>query len=153
MRRCLRLEASLRHRPRLRIATPPEYRPAPEITQQAQDRAEQAGTELSLMDDPYAAVRGADFIYTDTWYSMGQEAEAAERRPIFKGYQVNAELLRAAGPGVKILHCLPAHRGDEITDEVLDGPASVVYDQAENRLHAQKALLVELLAHPRGAGE
>ena len=135
----------------LRIATPPSYRPSPEITQQAESLAEDAGTELSLMDDPYAAVRGADFIYTDTWYSMGQEAEAAERRPIFKGYQVNAELLRAAGPGVKILHCLPAHRGDEITDEVLDGPASVVYDQAENRLHAQKALLVELLAHPRAA--
>ena len=133
----------------LRIATPPSYRPSPEITQQAESLAEDAGTELSLMDDPYAAVRGADFIYTDTWYSMGQEAEAAERRPIFKGYQVNAELLRAAGPGVKILHCLPAHRGDEITDEVLDGPASVVYDQAENRLHAQKALLVWLLAKRR----
>jgi ornithine carbamoyltransferase len=137
----------------MRIATPPDYRPAPAITKQAEDRAEEAGTELSLMDDPYAAVRGADFIYTDTWYSMGQEAEAAQRRPIFKGYQVNAELLRAAGPNVKILHCLPAHRGDEITNEVLDGPASIVYDQAENRLHAQKALLVELLAHPRGNGE
>jgi ornithine carbamoyltransferase len=137
----------------MRIATPPSYRPAPEIMQQAEERAEEAGTELSVMDDPYAAVRGADFIYTDTWYSMGQEAEAAERRPVFKSYQVNAELLRAAGPNTKVLHCLPAHRGDEITDEVLDGPASVVYDQAENRLHAQKALLVELLAHPRGSGE
>jgi ornithine carbamoyltransferase len=137
----------------MRIATPPGYRPAPEITRQAEERAEEAGTELSLMDDPYAAVRGADFIYTDTWYSMGQEAEAEQRRPIFKPYQVNAALLRAAGPNTKVLHCLPAHRGDEITDEVLDGPASLVYDQAENRLHAQKALLVELLAHPRGSGE
>jgi ornithine carbamoyltransferase len=137
----------------MRIATPPGYRPAPEITRQAEERAEEAGTELSLMDDPYAAVRGADFIYTDTWYSMGQEAEAEQRRPIFKPYQVNAALLRAAGPNTKVLHCLPAHRGDEITNEVLDGPASLVYDQAENRLHAQKALLVELLAHPRGSGE
>jgi ornithine carbamoyltransferase len=137
----------------MRIATPSGYRPAPEITRQAEERAEEAGTELSLMDDPYAAVRGADFIYTDTWYSMGQEAEAEQRRPIFKPYQVNAELLRAAGPNTKVLHCLPAHRGDEITNEVLDGPASLVYDQAENRLHAQKALLVELLAHPRGSGE
>jgi ornithine carbamoyltransferase len=137
----------------MRIATPPSYRPAPEIMKRAEERAEEAGTELSVMDDPYAAVRGADFIYTDTWYSMGQEAEAAERRPVFKSYQVNAELLRAAGPNTKVLHCLPAHRGDEITDEVLDGPASIVYDQAENRLHAQKALLVELLAHPRGSGE
>jgi ornithine carbamoyltransferase len=137
----------------LRIATPPDYRPTPEITRAAEERAEEARTELSLMDDPLAAVRGADFIYTDTWYSMGQEAEAAARRPIFKPYQVNAELLRAAGPKVKVLHCLPAHRGDEITDEVLDGPASLVYDQAENRLHAQKALLVELLAHPRVVGK
>jgi ornithine carbamoyltransferase len=136
----------------MRIATPPEYRPASEITQQAQDRAEQAGTELSLMDDPVAAVKGADFVYTDTWYSMGQEAEAAERRPIFKQYQVNADLLKAAGPKVKVLHCLPAHRGDEIADDVLDGPSSLVYDQAENRLHAQKSLLVELLAHSRGPG-
>jgi ornithine carbamoyltransferase len=137
----------------VRIATPPDYRPAPEITRQAEELAEAASTELQIGDDPYGAVRGADFIYTDTWYSMGQEAEAAERRPIFKSYQVNAELLRAAGSGTKILHCLPAHRGDEITDDVLDGPSSVVYDQAENRLHAQKALLVELLGRPRGTGE
>jgi ornithine carbamoyltransferase len=137
----------------MRIATPPDYRPATAITQAAEERAEAAGTELSLMDDPYAAVRGADFIYTDTWFSMGQEAEAATRRPIFQPYQVNAELLRAAGPQAKVLHCLPAHRGEEITDEVLDGPACIAYDQAENRLHAQKALLVELLAHPHVAEE
>jgi len=137
----------------VRIATPPAYRPAPEITRQAEALAEEASTELQIGDDPFGAVRGADFIYTDTWYSMGQEAEAAERRPIFKGYQVNAELLRAAGDGVKVLHCLPAHRGDEITDEVLDGPSSVVYDQAENRLHAQKALLVELLGRSCGDAE
>lgn len=132
----------------MRIATPPGFRPAPAITRQAEHLAEQAGTELSLTDDPFGAVRGADFIYTDTWYSMGQETEAAARRPIFRAYQVNAELLRAANPEAKVLHCLPAHRGDEITDEALDGPASVVYDQAENRLHAQKALLVQLLGQP-----
>ena len=137
----------------LRIATPPEYRPAPEITAQAEALAEAASTELQIGDDPFGAVRGADFIYTDTWYSMGQEDEAAQRRPVFRPYQVNAELVQAAGNGVKILHCLPAHRGDEIADDVLDGPASIVYDQAENRLHAQKALLVELLGRPRGDGE
>jgi ornithine carbamoyltransferase len=137
----------------VRLATPPTYRPSPEITRQAEALAEEASTELQIGDDPYGAVRGADFIYTDTWYSMGQEDEAAERRPIFKEYQVNAGLLKTAGSGTKILHCLPAHRGDEITDEILDGPASVVYDQAENRLHAQKALLVELLGQPRGDGE
>jgi ornithine carbamoyltransferase len=137
----------------IRIATPPAYRPDPEVTAQAEVLAEEAGTELQIADDPVGAVRGADFIYTDTWYSMGQEDEAALRRPIFKPYQVNVELLRAAGNGAKIMHCLPAHRGDEITDEVLDGPASIVYDQAENRLHAQKALLIELLGRRREGGE
>ncbi len=136
----------------LRIATPPAHRPSPEVAQRAEEFAEEAGTELQIADDPFGAVRGADFIYTDTWYSMGQEGEAAARRPVFKPYQVNAELLRAAGPGAKVLHCLPAHRGDEIADEILDGPSSVVYDQTENRLHAQKALLVELLGRGRGAG-
>lgn len=137
----------------VRVATPPKFRPAAEVTRQAEALAEEDGTEVSLMDDPYAAVRGADVIYTDTWYSMGQEDEAAERRPIFRDYQVNDELLRAAGPNTKVLHCLPAHRGDEITDAVIDGPASLVYDQAENRLHAQKALLVELLGAPPGTEE
>jgi ornithine carbamoyltransferase len=137
----------------LRIATPPAYRPSPEITRQAEERAEVAGTELHVTDDPHGAVREADFIYTDTWFSMGQEDEAARRRPIFKPYQVNAELLRVAGRAVKVLHCLPAHRGEEMTDEILDGPACIAYDQAENRLHAQKALLVELLRRARGDEE
>jgi ornithine carbamoyltransferase len=137
----------------IRVATPEGYRPAAEVTRQTEALAEELGTELSIMADPFQAVRGADFIYTDTWYSMGQEEEAEQRRPIFRSYQVNAELLRAAGPQAKVLHCLPAHRGDEITDDVMDGPASVVFDQAENRLHAQKALLVELLGGPRRDGE
>jgi ornithine carbamoyltransferase len=137
----------------VRVATPPNYRPAAEITCRAESLAEEIGSELTITDDPYVAVRGADVIYTDTWYSMGQEAEAAERRPIFRSYQVNDDLLRAAGPTTRVLHCLPAHRGDEITDAVIDGPASLVYDQAENRLHAQKALLVELLGAPPGSEE
>jgi ornithine carbamoyltransferase len=137
----------------VRVATPPAYRPAADITRRAEALAEEVGSELTLTDDPYAAVRGVDFIYTDTWYSMGQEAEAAERRPIFRSYQLNDDLLRAAGPNTKVLHCLPAHRGDEITDAVIDGPASFVYDQAENRLHAQKALLVELLGALLGSEE
>jgi ornithine carbamoyltransferase len=137
----------------VRVATPDGYGPDAAITQRSTTRAHKAGTELRVLQDPVEAVRGADFIYTDTWYSMGQETEAAVRRPIFRPYQVNANLLKTAGTDVKVLHCLPAHRGEEITDEVLDGPACIAYDQAENRLHAQKALLVELLGGPRRGGE
>jgi len=131
----------------VRVATPPDYRPDPDVTDRAREQAERAGTELRLLDDPVEAVRGAGFVYTDTWFSMGQEDEAEERRAIFGRYQVNAELLRAAGPSAVAMHCLPAHRGEEITDDVLDGPRCIAYDQAENRVHAQKALLVELLGH------
>ena len=151
------LLAAPRVRIGLRIATPPQYRPDPAIVARARVLAEEAGVELTLLDDPIDAVRGVDFIYTDTWFSMGQEDEADERRAVFAPYQVNDELLRAAGPRALVLHCLPAHRGEEITDEVLDGPRCIAYDQAENRLHAQKALLVELLSlepavpsHPQG---
>jgi ornithine carbamoyltransferase len=98
-----------------------------------------------LTNDPIAAARGADVIYTDTWTSMGQENEAAKRRRDFKNFQVNAALLRHAKPGAVVMHCLPAHRGEEITDEVIDGPQSVVLEQAENRLHAQKAVMIWLL--------
>ncbi|MCC6174292.1 MAG: ornithine carbamoyltransferase [Chloroflexi bacterium] len=139
----------------MRLATPPDFRPDLEIATEAQARARVAGTEMRIQTDPFDAVGGAGFIYTDTWFSMGQEAEAEARRPIFAPYQVNARLLAAAGSNVKVLHCLPAHRGEEITDDVLDGPACIAYDQAENRLHAQKALLVELLTpgtEGQGAG-
>ena len=135
----------------LRVATPPQFRPDAEITREALDLAEAAGTELSVADDPAEAVRGANFVYTDTWFSMGQEDEADDRRAHFKPYQVNDDLLRAAGPQALVMHCLPAHRGEEITDEVLDGPRCIAYDQAENRVHAQKGLLVELLG-VRGQG-
>jgi ornithine carbamoyltransferase len=100
---------------------------------------------IEIMHDPRRAVEGANAVYTDAWYSMGQEGEAELRRPIFQAYQLNADLLAHAAPDAVAMHCLPAHRGQEITDEVLDGPASVAYDQAENRLHAQKALVLELL--------
>ena len=102
------------------------------------------GSSLEITNDPAAAVRGADAVYTDVWASMGQESEAAERRKIFAPFQVNAPLMSYAAPGALFMHCLPAHRGDEVTDEVIDSPASVVFDQAENRLHTQKALLAML---------
>ena len=114
----------------------------------AEPLAAKSGARITLVEDPVEAVKGASFVYTDTWTSMGQEQEAEVRRRIFAGYQVNAELL-AHAPEAFVLHCLPAHRGEEITDEVLDGPRSIVFDQAENRLHAQKAILERLLAAPR----
>jgi ornithine carbamoyltransferase len=110
----------------------------------AEQAAAGSGATLEFSRDP-AAVAGADIIFTDTWASMGQEAEAEKRRPIFRPYQVNPELLSKANEGCLVMHCLPAHRGEEITDEVMDGPQSVVFDEAENRLHAQKALLALLL--------
>jgi ornithine carbamoyltransferase len=104
-----------------------------------------AGGRLVFDPDPAAVVAGADIIYTDAWTSMGQEAEAETRRDVFRGYQVNQALLAAAGPDALVMHCLPAHRGEEITSEVMDGPRSIIFDQSENRLHVQKALLVALL--------
>jgi ornithine carbamoyltransferase len=127
----------------LRFACPDGYEPDPLIMEQAQ--AGNTSGALELFRDPREAVQGADAVYTDSWYSMGQESEADIRAPIFRRYQINAELLSYAAPNAVAMHCLPAHRGQEITDEVMDGPASVVYDQAENRLHAQKALLLRLL--------
>jgi ornithine carbamoyltransferase len=104
------------------------------------------GLELDVSDDPARAVAGADAIYTDTWASMGQEQEAEARRKVFPPFQVNADLLQKAEKHTVVLHCLPAHRGEEITDEVADGPQSLLFPQAENRLHAQKAILVRLMS-------
>jgi len=127
----------------LRVSTPDGYEPDSAILEQA---AADTNGSIELFRDPHQAVFDADAIYTDAWYSMGQESEADLRAPQFRAYQVNSALLESASPDVLVLHCLPAHRNQEITDEVLDGPHSVVYDQAENRLHVQKALLVRLLA-------
>lgn len=129
----------------LRIATPPGFEPDRTVVRDAMEFAQSVGTELSIGTDPAVAAKGADFIATDAWFSMGQEDERDARRDIFQPFQVNADLLSIAGPSVKVMHCLPAHRGDEITDDVLDSDASIVFDQAENRLHAQKALLYLLL--------
>jgi ornithine carbamoyltransferase len=130
----------------VRLAHPPGYAPNQRIVAMAQRFAAATGARLVFSDDPAEAVRGAAVVYTDAWTSMGQEAEAEERRDAFAGYQVNAALLRSAGPDALVMHCLPAHRGEEITDEVMDGPRSLIWEQSENRLHAQKALLVALLA-------
>jgi len=129
----------------LSSATPDGYHPDPTIVSQAQTLAQKSGAELDFFTEPAAAVKGADAVYTDVWVSMGEEAEQTAREKAFAGFQVNAALLAQANPGAFVMHDLPAHRGLEITDEVIEGPQSIVWDQAENRLHAQKAILEELL--------
>jgi len=125
------------------LACPAGYEPDPDIVRQA--RAE--GVSVEVTTDPAAAARDADVIYTDVWASMGQEGEKAERQRHFRPYQVNADILGLARPDAVVMHCLPAHRGEEITSEVIDGPQSIVLDQAENRLHVQKGILVWLNEH------
>lgn len=125
----------------VRIASPLGYELDAESVAAASRRADMSGGSVSTMSDPVEAVHGADVVYTDTWTSMGQELEAKRRLEAFTDYQVDARLVGSASPGASVMHCLPAHRGEEITDDVLDGPQSVVLDQAENRLHAQQALL------------
>ncbi|EME60725.1 MULTISPECIES: ornithine carbamoyltransferase [Rhodococcus] len=127
------------------IAAPAGFAPDPAVVAAARARAAETGAQITLTEDARAAATGADALVTDTWTSMGQENDGLDRVGPFRPYQVNAELLALADPKAVVLHCLPAHRGDEVTDEVLDGPQSVVWDEAENRLHAQKALLVWLL--------
>jgi ornithine carbamoyltransferase len=127
------------------IASPPGYELPAGVVEQGKRMAGESGGQVRLLTDPREAVRGAQAIYTDTWISMGQEEDSARRESAFHGYQVNAELVRQADKSAVVLHCLPAHRGQEITDEVADGPQSQIFPQAENRLHAQKAILVKLL--------
>jgi ornithine carbamoyltransferase len=129
----------------VRIATPAAYRPAADVVAAAERIAAQTGGSVLVTDDLAAAVTGADAVATDTWVSMGQEDEAAAREQPFVPYRLDAAALALAAPDALVLHCLPAYRGKEITAEVLDGPQSVVWDEAENRLHAQKALLTWLL--------
>jgi ornithine carbamoyltransferase len=127
------------------VATPKGYEPSVEITGAARALAAISGGAVEVIHDPVEAVGGADAVYTDVWASMGQESEAADRRKIFAPYQVNQNLFSYAAGHAVFMHCLPAHRGDEVTEAVIDSPRSVVFDQAENRLHIQKAILVLLL--------
>ncbi len=129
----------------VRVATPPGFEPIPQVVQRATEIAASTGGSVRLTHDPIEASRDADVLYTDVWASMGQEAEAEERALVFPAYALDADKVAVARPDVTVLHCLPAHRGQEITDEVIDGPHSAVWDQAENRLHTQKALLLFLL--------
>ena len=129
----------------LRIATPPGYEPAAEIVATAQERARETGGSISLTHDPVKAVRAADAVYADTWTSMGHETEREARRAAFAGFRVDRALMARAARTAIFLHCLPAHRGEEVTDEVMDGPASRVWPQAANRLHTETALLYTVL--------
>ncbi|MGO9511548.1 MAG: ornithine carbamoyltransferase [Mycobacterium sp.] len=131
------------------VAAPDGFTPDPALVAAAQRRAQATGASVTVTADAEAAAAGADVLVTDTWTSMGQEDDGLDRVEPFRPFQVNSRLVELADPEVIVLHCLPAHRGDEITDEVMDGPASAVWDEAENRLHAQKALLVWLLDRSR----
>jgi ornithine carbamoyltransferase len=130
----------------MKIATPKGYEPKPEIVAHGLNLAKKSKAKISLTNEPIEAVKDSEFIYTDTWTSMGQESESEKRKTIFGKFQVNRQLLNNAPRGHCVMHCLPAHRGEEITDEVLDGPHSIVLEQAENRLHIQRAILATLLA-------
>ena len=131
------------------VATPPGFEPDAEAMAWCRERCEETHAVCTVTNDPEMACFGADVVYTDVWASMGQEAEAEKRLSVFRPYQVNAKLFGVAKPEAIFLHCLPAHRGDEVTDEVIDSPRSFVFQQAENRLHAQKAILLELMAEKR----
>jgi ornithine carbamoyltransferase len=129
------------------IASPRGYEPRPDAIAWALRRASQTRGKVTVTNDPGAAVAGAEVVYTDVWTSMGQESEAQERRQVFRPYQVNGELFALAKPDAIFMHCLPAHRGEEVTTDVIDSAHSVVLQQAENRLHVQKAVLIELMKH------
>lgn len=132
------------------VASPPGFEPNPGVVSRAKEIATKTGSRITVTNDPMLAVTGADVVYTDVWTSMGQESEYAQRLGIFAPYQVNARLVSAADPAALVMHCLPAHRGEEITEGVIESPRSVVFDQAENRLHAEKAVLVLLLGEGKG---
>jgi ornithine carbamoyltransferase len=129
----------------VRVATPPGYEPIPQIVRRTEEIGEETGGSALVTNDAEKAVAGADVLYTDVWASMGQEEEAEDRMLVFQAYRLDLAAVERAAPDAIVMHCLPAHRGQEITDEVIDGPHSVVWDQAENRLHTQKALLLWLL--------
>jgi ornithine carbamoyltransferase len=131
------------------VCVPKGYEPDARIFREAQKKARKSGARIVLSADPLQAAEGAEVLYTDVWTSMGKEREDVRRKSLFKDYQVNQALLARAKEDVLVMHCLPAHRGEEITDEVMDGPHSIVFDQAENRLHAQKAILEALLGQEK----
>jgi ornithine carbamoyltransferase len=132
---------------KITVASPPGYEPKPEIVGHALVIAARTGAVIEITNDPLAAVSDADAVYADLWASMGQEQEAAQRRVIFAPYQVNESLMAMAAPHAVFMHCLPAHRGEEVTSQVMDSPQSIVFDQAENRMHVQKAILLLLLGN------
>lgn len=139
------LSAAAKAGSKMSVATPPGYEPDPEIRKQAEEDGKETGASFSFTNDPSEAVENADAIYTDTWASMGQEQEKEKRGKIFAPFQVNKSLMAKAKKGVFFMHCLPAHRGEEVTDDVIDSSQSIVYDQAENRLHVQKVIMLSLL--------
>jgi ornithine carbamoyltransferase len=132
----------------LRIATPAGYAPNPRVVEHAEALAATSGARITVGDDPVTAVSGAVAVHTDTWVSMGDEGSESQRYAAFQAYRVDQALMAKADPKAVFMHCLPAHRGDEVTASVLDGPQSIVFEQAENRLHVQKAILVRLLGRP-----
>ncbi len=130
----------------INVASPKGYSPSEEVVKLSLAIAGDTGSRIKITEDPFSAVRDAQVVYTDVWASMGQEEEINKRKIIFKDFQINAKLLANASPEVLVMHCLPAHRGEEIADEVMDSGNSIVFDQAENRMHVQKAILIKLLA-------
>jgi len=134
----------------IRIATPSGYGPDPQLLADAREIAAETGANIDMFNNPYEAVSGVDAVYTDTWVSMGQERETEQRQAIFTPYQVNEALMAEAATDAVFMHCLPAHRGQEVTDAVIDSPQSIVFDQAENRMHVQKAILLLLLGGGMG---
>ena len=139
------LSAAAKAGSKMSVATPPGYEPDSEIRKQAEEDGKETGASFSFTNDPSEAVENADAVYTDTWASMGQEQEKEKRGEIFAPFQVNKSLMAKAKKGVFFMHCLPAHRGEEVTDDVIDSSQSIVYDQAENRLHVQKVIMLSLL--------
>jgi len=127
------------------IGAPKGYQPLDDVLEKAQDVAESSGSKITVTEDVFEAAKGADVLYTDVWTSMGQESEKNTREEAFAGYQINEDVIKVADKNVIVLHCLPAHRGEEITHDVIEGPHSVVFDEAENRLHVQKAILTLIM--------
>jgi ornithine carbamoyltransferase len=139
------LFAGVRFGAHVSVATPKGYEPQPEVIDWVREHEAATGSSCTITNDPFEAARDADVVYTDVWASMGQESEAAARKDIFKSYQVDSELMSEAKADAVFMHCLPAHRGEEVAAEVIDSPQSVVFQQAENRLHAQKAIMLAVM--------